>query len=111
MVFQAHDLFVAMGGPSDSTGADVAVDGGGAANDYLCQLLADLLRRTVVRPVLAEVTSIGAAKAALGGVGEEVPRYFAQDHSRATRFSPGSDPSYALEGYERWVELLKTLLA
>jgi glycerol kinase len=111
MVFQAHDLFVAMGGPSDSSSRDVAVDGGGAANDYVCQLLADLLRRTVVRPVLAEVTSIGAAKAALGGVGEDVPRYFAQDRSRATRFLPGRDPSYALEGYERWVELLQTLLA
>ncbi len=111
MVFQAHDLFVAMGGPQDAGGGEVAVDGGGAANDYLCQLLADLLGRTVVRPVLSEVTSIGAAKAALGGVGLDVPRYFAQDRSRATRFMPGDDRVYALEGYARWVDLVETVLA
>lgn len=110
MAFQAHDLFVAMRGPEDPRG-DVAVDGGGAANDYLCQLLADLLDRTVVRPVLSEVTSIGAAKAALGGLGADVPRYFAQDRSRATRFAPGDDRAYALAGYERWVDLAETLLA
>ncbi len=111
MAFQAHDLCVAMGASSDSVSGDVAVDGGGAANDYLCQVLADLLGRTVVRPVLAEVTSIGAAKAALGGIGEAVPRYFAQDRSRATRFAPGEDRSYALEGYEHWVRLVEALLA
>lgn len=109
MVYQANDLFVAMGGPSEADG-DVAVDGGGAANDYLCQLLADLLARPVVRPVLGEVTSIGAAKAALGGVGEDVPRYFAQDRSRATRFEPGPGGDYAAEGYAHWVALVQTLL-
>src|SRR3954466_8818083 len=69
MAFQAYDLFAAMGDIEDGA-AEVAVDGGGAANDELCQLLADLFGREVVRPDNQELTSVGAAKAALRGAGE-----------------------------------------
>jgi glycerol kinase len=86
------------------------VDGGGAANDYLCRLLADLLDRAVVRPDVQELTSVGAAKGALRGSGRPAERYFGQDRSRADRFSPGSAPQYAKDGYARWVELVETVL-
>lgn len=109
MAFQAYDLFAAIG---DDTGAtpEVNVDGGGASNDFLCRLLADLLKRDVVRPNIRELTSVGAAKAALRGLGLEVGQYWAQDRSAAERFHPRAGSSYAREGYRRWVELVEAIL-
>lgn len=109
MAFQAYDLFAAMGDVSDGT-TEVVVDGGGAANDELCQLLADLFDCDVVRPTNSELTSAGAAKAALRGIGEQADRYFGQDRSRAERISPGEDRSYAQGGYGEWVRLIETVL-
>jgi glycerol kinase len=110
MVFQAYDLFAAMEGAGANQATEVAVDGGGAANDYLCQLLADLFGRDVVRPDVQELTSVGAAKAALRGAGEEAGRYFGQDRSRAQRFKPGADDAYVKGGYDEWVRLVETAL-
>jgi glycerol kinase len=109
MAFQAYDLFAAMGDVGGGA-TEVVVDGGGAANDELCQMLADLFDREVVRPDNQELTSVGAAKAALRGAGEEAPRYFGQDRSRARRFRPGQDATYARGGYEEWVRLVETVL-
>jgi glycerol kinase len=109
MAFQAYDLFAAMG-DIGAGATEVAVDGGGAANDELCQLLADLFGRDVVRPDNQELTSVGAAKAALRGAGEPADRYFGQDRARARRFRPGEDASYARGGYEEWVRLVETIL-
>lgn len=109
MAFQAYDLFAAMGDAAQET-EEVNVDGGGAANDHLCQLLADLLERDVVRPHLTELTSVGAAKAAMRGAGREVEAYFGQDRSAAERFHPRSGHRYAQDGYVRWVELVETIL-
>ena len=109
MAFQAYDLFEAMGDAAQQTD-EVDVDGGGATNDYLCQLLADLIERDVVRPQMTELTSVGAAKAALRGAGREVDRYFGQDRPAAERFHPRSGHRYAKDGYARWVELVETVL-
>jgi glycerol kinase len=109
MAFQAHDLFVAMDDAAHKAD-EVNVDGGGAANDYLCQLLADLLERDVVRPQTTELTSVGAAKAALRGAGHEVEPYFGQDRSAAVRFRPLERNQYAKDGYERWVDLVEMIL-
>lgn len=110
MAFQARDLFDAMIASGAGEASEVAVDGGGAANDYLCQLLADMLGLDVVRPLIGEVTSVGAAKAALRGNGLDAPRYFAQNRARSTRFAPDRDRSYACDGYERWSTLVDTIL-
>ena len=109
MAFQAYDLFAAMGEVGAGT-KEVAVDGGGAANDVLCQLLADLFGCDVVRPDNTEQTSAGAAKAALRGVGEPADRYFGQDRSKAQRIRPSDDVSYAQGGYAEWVRLIETVL-
>jgi glycerol kinase len=109
MAFQAYDLFEAMGDAAQDTD-EVNVDGGGAANNYLCQLLADLLEFDVVRPQMTELTSVGAAKAAMRGADREVETYFGQDRSAAERFHPRSGHRYAKDGYVRWVELVETIL-
>lgn len=110
MAFQAYDLFAAMDDGRDGSASDVAVDGGGATNDYLCQMLADLLARDVVRPALQDITSAGAAKAALAGAGHAPDRWFGQDRGSIDRFEPGTGASYAREGYQRWVDLVETVL-
>ena len=109
MAFQAYDLFAAMG-EAVTTTAEVKVDGGGAKNDYLCHLLADLFGRDIVRPQVQELTALGAAKAALRGVGIPVDPYLGQDRAAATRFRPRVGSTYARDGYDRWVELVETIL-
>ena len=109
MAFQAYDLFAAMGDAGAGT-TELAVDGGGAANDEICRLLADLFGCDVVRPDNQELTSAGAAKAALRGLGEPADRWFGQDRNRAERISPSDDPSYARDGYAEWVRLIETVL-
>ena len=109
MAFQAYDLYHAMGDVGAGT-TELAVDGGGAGNDDICQILADLFGCDVVRPSNSELTSAGAAKAALRGVGEDADRYFGQDREAARRFSPGEDRSYAQGGYQEWVRLIETVL-
>lgn len=59
--YQTLDLANAMiadGGVAPST---IRVDGGMAANDWLCQFLADLLQTVIERPVHLETTALGAA--------------------------------------------------
>lgn len=108
MAFQAYDMFQAIGNPSEVV--EVNVDGGGATSDTLCSLLADLLDRDVVRPTKRELTSVGAAKAALRGIGLEVDAFFGQDRARAERFHPTPGDAYARDGYQHWVDLVKTIL-
>lgn len=109
MAYQAYDLYLAV--KSAAAGAEeLNVDGGGAVNDYLCQLVADLFEMDVVRPTQQELTSVGAAKAALHGAGHTADAYFGQDRSAAVRFHPRDGHRYAKEGYERWVELVERCL-
>lgn len=109
MAYQAFDLFTAVDG-AVAPAPEVNVDGGGASSDFLCQLLADLLQHDVVRPQMRELTSVGAAKAALRGAGIEVTKHFGQDRQAATRFAPRPNSSYAREGYAHWAELVETIL-
>jgi len=109
MAFQAYDLLAAMGDAGDEV-TELNVDGGGANNDFLCQLLADLSGREVVRPDIRELTSVGAAKAALRGLGQPAGQYWGQDRSAADRFGPDPSSTYAAEGFDRWVELLTAVL-
>lgn len=109
MAFQAYDLLAAMGSAGDAV-TEINVDGGGATNDFLCRLLADLSGREVVRPDIRELTSVGAAKAALRGLGRTIDPYWAQNRSAAERFRPSGTSTYARDGYHRWVELVNAVL-
>jgi glycerol kinase len=61
IAYQIHDVLVAMEKDSGDRIAELRVDGGAAANDYLMQFQADLLGRPVRRPSMAETTVFGAA--------------------------------------------------
>ncbi|MDO4834144.1 MAG: glycerol kinase GlpK [Bacillota bacterium] len=61
MAYQTYDLLHAM---SEDLGTDIKhlkVDGGAAANDFLLEFQADILRQKVYRPECIETTSLGAA--------------------------------------------------
>lgn len=59
--YQTMDLADAMVADGGARPAALRVDGGMAANDWLCQFLADMLDVPVERPVHLETTALGAA--------------------------------------------------
>jgi glycerol kinase len=62
--WQTRDVYDVMTDEMQANGKTLKVDGGAARNDYLMQLQADILGINVVRPVVTETTSLGAAYAA-----------------------------------------------
>ncbi len=67
--WQTKDVLESMQGDTGTRLAALKVDGGAVVNNYLMQLQADVLGVDVVRPVVAETTSLGAAYAAGLAVG------------------------------------------
>src|SRR5438034_124458 len=68
IAFQSRDVLVAMAADAGIGGRELRVDGGAAANDFLCQFQADLMNVAVLRPSVIETTALGAAY--LAGLGE-----------------------------------------
>ncbi|MFS0773407.1 glycerol kinase GlpK [Sphingomonas sp. 1P08PE] len=69
VAYQTLDLVDAMDEDGAPMGAALRVDGGMAANDWLCGFLAGMLDRPVERPAMLETTALGAAFLAGLGVG------------------------------------------
>jgi glycerol kinase len=68
MAYQAHDLKTAYA--ADGTDwAELRIDGGMVANDWMAQDLADILNIQVERPQFIETTALGAAMLAAVGAG------------------------------------------
>jgi len=61
IAYQTADVLSAMEQDAGARITSLAVDGGAAANDFLMQFQADILACRVVRPVVIESTSLGAA--------------------------------------------------
>ena len=68
VVYQTHDLFDAMGKDGVAPTA-LRVDGGMAANSWMCSYLSDILDMPVLRPTVLETTALGAAYLAGLGAG------------------------------------------
>jgi glycerol kinase len=61
VAYQTLDLTEAMQRDGAQPPATMRIDGGMAANDWLCQFLADILQAPVERPEELETTALGAA--------------------------------------------------
>ena len=61
VAFQTMDLIEAMNADGSEKLGAIRIDGGMAANDWLCQFLADMLGVEVERPANVETTALGAA--------------------------------------------------
>ena len=108
VAYQTRDLIGAMHADSVPDTGALRVDGGMAANDWLCQFLADMLDAPVERPSAVETTALGAAfLAGLGvgmwqGLGE-----LEQVWSLGRRFEPKMAPSMResmIAGWRKAVE-------
>ncbi|MBX3050155.1 MAG: glycerol kinase GlpK [Caldilineaceae bacterium] len=67
--YQTREVLEAMNADSGVPLKTLKVDGGATVNNFLMQLQADILGTEVIRPVVAETTSLGAAYAAGLAVG------------------------------------------
>src|SRR4029079_13977287 len=101
--YQTLDLIEAMIADGSRAPAAMRVDGGMAANDWLCQFLADMLRSPVERPAQLETTALGVAFHAglAAGVWPDV-QALARTWSREPRFEPrmsAGDRRRAIDGW------------
>ncbi|MBI4542716.1 MAG: glycerol kinase GlpK [Gemmatimonadetes bacterium] len=96
MAFSTKEVLDAMTADAGLALADLRVDGGAAANDWLMQFQADVLGVPVRRPDLVESTALGAAGLAglATGVWRSADEFFAA--RRYEEFRPGPLPE------ERW---------
>src|SRR3989449_10939911 len=72
IAFQSRDVLEAMTADAGIAVRELRVDGGAAANDFLCQVQADVMSVAVWRPRVIETTALGAAY--LAGLGAGVWR-------------------------------------
>ncbi len=102
IAYQNRDVLDAMAAEARAPLRALRVDGGAAANNFLCQFQADVLNVEVLRPVITETTAMGAAF--LAGVGAGIWKVDALS-SRwrlERRFAPTADTDARVTGYAGW---------
>ena len=103
IAFQSRDVLEAMAADAGIAVEGLRVDGGAAANDFLCQFQADVLNVAVLRPRVIETTALGAAY--LAGLGAGVWRSAEDVGGRwvlERRFEPRLDESARATRYDGW---------
>ena len=103
IAFQSRDVLEAMAADAGIAVEGLRVDGGAAANDFLCQFQADVLNVAVLRPRVIETTALGAAY--LAGLGAGVWRSTDDVGGRwalERRFEPRLDESARVTRYDGW---------
>ena len=107
IAYQSRDVLDTMKRESGVALTSLRVDGGAAANDFLCQFQADVLGVEVLRPSVTETTGLGAAYLAGVGAGLWKSRELATRWKLERKFTPAMpaatrDAAYA--GWRRAVE-------
>ena len=79
------------------------VDGGMTANNLLMQTLADVLNVPVMRPIVSETVSLGAAYTAGLAVGFwSDTDSLSKNWHKAAEWLPGTDGVFRERGYRKW---------
>jgi glycerol kinase len=101
--WQTREVVDAMNGDAAVDLRTLRVDGGMTANNLLMQFLADVLDVPVVRPIVAETPSLGAAYAAGLAVGfwPDVDSLRANWH-RAAEWLPSMEPAVRDKAFRKW---------
>ena len=112
VAYQTLDLIEAMAADGGGHPATLRVDGGMAANDWLCGFLADLLEVPVERPHEVETTARGAAFLAGLATGiwsglDEIEALWSRDR----RFTPGMAADHRADLVAGWRDALRRTLA
>ena len=108
IAYQSADLVQAMADDCGRKPAELRVDGGASANQFLMQFQADVLGCRVIRPAVIETTALGAALLAGLAVGvwkdmDEICRVWRMDLSLTPQMDERSREA-ALHGWHRAVE-------
>ncbi len=108
IAFEVRDVVDLMASEAGVRLPSLAVDGGAAANDLLCQLQADQLGVPVLRPAVHETTGLGAAFLAGLATGVWSSRdELARTWQLQRRFEPGRRDESAHRRWRRAVERAK----
>jgi glycerol kinase len=101
--WQTREVIEAMNADTEVELKALRVDGGMTANNLLMQFLADVLDVPVVRPIVAETVSLGAAYAAGLAVGfwPDVESLRANWH-KAAEWMPRMDGDRRERGFRKW---------
>jgi len=112
MCYQTRDVLEIMRKISGLKIKDLKVDGGAAANNFLCQFQSDILGINVVRPEGIETTSMGAAYLAGLATGywkktEDIKKCWKKDRI----FRPKMNKKDASRLYAGWTRAVKKALS
>jgi glycerol kinase len=112
MAYSTRDVLDVMIRDSGLRLRELKVDGGAAANDFLCRFQADILGRPIRRSKTVETTSLGAAYLAGLGCGfwkstSEIERFWAEDRT----FRPALARSRAETLYAGWRDAVRRTLS
>ncbi|HXZ98726.1 MAG TPA: glycerol kinase GlpK [Candidatus Binatia bacterium] len=101
--WQTREVIEAMNADSGQDLRVLKADGGMTADNLLMQLLADFIGIPVVRPIVAETVSLGAAYAAglAAGLWPDVESLRANWH-KAAEWLPAVDPETRERRYRKW---------
>ncbi|MDX3093534.1 glycerol kinase GlpK [Streptomyces sp. ME19-03-3] len=101
--WQTREVVDAMNADSPLPLKELKVDGGMTANNLLMQFIADVVDVPVVRPMVAETVSLGAAYAAglAAGYWPDL-RVLRSNWHRAGQWLPAMDPAHREAEYENW---------
>jgi glycerol kinase len=109
--YQTRDLLECMQRDGVNESGTLRVDGGMAANNWLCQFLADMVTRPVQRPLCIETTALGAAFLA----GLQIGLYqslseISQLWQAAAIFTPQLDSVWREHLYDDWKKAVARVL-
>ncbi|MGW3242650.1 glycerol kinase GlpK [Streptomyces sp. NPDC001070] len=101
--WQTREVVDAMNADSSLGLKELKVDGGMTADNLLMQFIADVLDVPVVRPMVAETVSLGAAYAAglASGYWPDL-KVLRSNWHRAGQWLPDMDPEHRRREYENW---------
>jgi glycerol kinase len=101
--WQTREVVEAMNNDAGMSLSTLRVDGGMTANNLLMQFLADVLDVRVVRPIVAETVSLGAAYAAGLAVGHWSGKHeLSANWHKAAEWLPEMDGDRRERGYRKW---------
>jgi glycerol kinase len=102
IAYQNRDVLDRMAQDSGAPLAALRVDGGAAANNFLCQFQADVLDVEVLRPAVTETTAMGAAFLSGVGAGLWTAADLAGRWRLERRFRPSPGSASRSAGYAGW---------